>query len=272
MPLSYLSYVDSEVYEQGSPGSRFSFKLSSDTIEQTVEYQATPDTKGYLRLIWHGSFKYTNNTLSESRITDFTYTAGDTYSWSAHFKVPAQNISDDILQYATSINYNYHSQGLQSSTGRSGGGYDLLVNYPVSIDKRVTNGYPWSSRIESNWWVEPFQSDSTPSIGNSVDRISSPNSYGKETADIITNYNPKTDSPIQIDLASFEGATGKLKIAKRSKQIEKLAKKETDFIYDQQAGYLYFNENGKQPGFGDGGVFAILEGSPKAAFANFQFI
>jgi hypothetical protein len=120
-----------------------------------------------------------------------------------------------------------------------------------------------------DWVISPSNQGSTSA--NAASTISAPSTYGENSADIITNYNPNTDGPIQIDLASFAGAAGKLKIAKKTKQVAKLAKKNIDFIYDQQAGYLYYNENGKQAGFGDGGIFAILEGSPKAAFENFQF-
>jgi len=76
MALQYLNYLDGEVYEQGT-GSRLSYKLSADTIESTIEYQAAPTAKGYLRLIWHGTFKYINNKLAESSISDFSYTVGD---------------------------------------------------------------------------------------------------------------------------------------------------------------------------------------------------
>jgi hypothetical protein len=122
-------------------------------------------------------------------------------------------------------------------------------------------------------------SPKSPSKGNAAsDQIetavllTSPNSYGTGTADIITNYNPKVNSPIQIDLSSFDGAAGTLKFAKKSKQVAKLAKKDLDFIYDRQAGYLYYNENGKEPGFGDGGILAILEGKPKVGMGNFEFM
>jgi len=121
-----------------------------------------------------------------------------------------------------------------------------------------------------DWVINP-RATSSPSA-NATSAISSPAAYGKNSADIITNYNPKTDQPIQIDLGSFEGAVGKLKIAKKSKKIAKLAKKDIDFIYDGQKGYLYYNENGKKPDFGEGGIFAILEGKPKAGIGNFGFI
>jgi hypothetical protein len=99
-----------------------------------------------------------------------------------------------------------------------------------------------------------------------------PIAYTKESADIITNYNPRIDKPIQIDLGSFLGAAGKLKITKKSSLVNKLAKSEADFIYDQQAGYLYYNENGNASGFGDGGVFAILEDKPKVGLGDFNFV
>ncbi len=119
--------------------------------------------------------------------------------------------------------------------------------------------------------INPGSFSNTPATSQGGYRTSAPTSYTKETADIITNYDPKTDGPVQIDLASFAGGAGKLNIAKKTKQVAKLAKKDIDFIYDQQAGYLYYNENGKLPGFGDGGIFAILEGKPKVGLGNFEF-
>jgi len=71
--------------------------------------------------------------------------------------------------------------------------------------------------------------------------------FGTEAANTITNFNPKEKDKLQIDPSTFDGAVGKLNIAKKTKQVAKLANKDIDFIYDQQAGYLYCNENGKQP-------------------------
>jgi hypothetical protein len=123
-----------------------------------------------------------------------------------------------------------------------------------------------------DWVINPGPNSHTSTATEGGYSTTAPASYGKGTADIITNYNPKTDSPVQIDLASFSGASGTLNIAKKTKQVAKLAKKDIDFIYDQQAGYLYYNRNGKLPGFGDGGIFAILEGKPKVGLGNFEFV
>jgi hypothetical protein len=123
-----------------------------------------------------------------------------------------------------------------------------------------------------DWVIKPAFNSHTSTTTEGDYSTTAPASYEKETADIITNYNPKTDNPVTIDLASFSGASGTLNIAKNTKQVAQLAKKDIDFIYDQQAGYLYYNENGKKAGFGDGGIFAILEGKPKVGLGNFEFV
>ena len=41
-----------------------------------------------------------------------------------------------------------------------------------------------------------------------------------------------------------------------------MPKQDFDFLYDQKKGGLYFNENGSDKGFGDGGIIAILKGAP----------
>jgi hypothetical protein len=124
-----------------------------------------------------------------------------------------------------------------------------------------------------DWIINPGSSNNgTSAMNTESSTVIARSSYGKDSADIITNYNPKADEPIQIDLGSFTGSTGKLKIARKTKQVTKLAKSDIDFIYDQQAGYLYYNENGEQTGFGEGGIFAILDGKPKAGLGNFEFV
>ena len=53
---------------------------------------------------------------------------------------------------------------------------------------------------------------------------------------------------------------------------KKLAKQDFDFLYDQKEGGLYFNENGADKGFGEGGIIAILKGAPKLTASNLEFI
>ena len=51
-----------------------------------------------------------------------------------------------------------------------------------------------------------------------------------------------------------------------------LARKNYDFLYDQKKGGLYFNENGSDKGFGNGGIIAILKGAPNLTDDNLEFI
>ena len=54
--------------------------------------------------------------------------------------------------------------------------------------------------------------------------------------------------------------------------MKRLAKQDFDFLYDQKKGGLYFNENGSNKGFGDGGIIAILKGAPDLTSDHLDFI
>ena len=43
-------------------------------------------------------------------------------------------------------------------------------------------------------------------------------------------------------------------------------------IGEKNKGVLYFNENGSEKGFGDGGITAILMGGPTLTISNLEFI
>ena len=53
---------------------------------------------------------------------------------------------------------------------------------------------------------------------------------------------------------------------------KKLSKQDFDFLYDEKKGGLYFNENGADKGFGEGGIIAILKGAPELTSGNLEFI
>ena len=285
MTLQYQGYESGEIFE-ATLGVRQYYLLSSTSIEQNTEFKTTDNQPAFIRTIFTGSFKYENGALVDASITDYSQQVyvtsgaekGEVGS-SLHFGNPLQRkpheLTNDTLNAATKVNYSYRSSGSPKPTGIS-----LLTNYPVTNDRSALAGYSWASRVSEGWWNSAFNPDSSTSPQpeanspqGSGDVVLNGNSgYGSEYADLITNFNPKENDKLQIDLSSFDGAVGKLKIAKKSKKVARLAKKDIDFIYDQQAGYLYYNENGKQPGFGDGGIFAILEGKPKAGLGNFDFV
>ena len=62
-----------------------------------------------------------------------------------------------------------------------------------------------------------------------------------------------------MSIASVSIALPPLLLAKTRAVKKKLVKQGFDFLYDEREGGLYFNENGADKGFGDGGIIAILK-------------
>lgn len=63
-----------------------------------------------------------------------------------------------------------------------------------------------------------------------------------------------------------------LKVVTGKKASKKAAKSKNDFIYDDKKGLLYFNENGKDKGWGDGGLFVKLQGAPELGASDFTIV
>ena len=115
-------------------------------------------------------------------------------------------------------------------------------------------------------------SESATSGAESI-KISAPTKFNKKSADKITNFNPSTDT-LEIDADSFGiGSTATFATGKNKKAVKKkLAKQDIDFLYDEKKGGLYFNENGADKGFGEGGIIAILKGAPELTSGNLEFV
>tara|TARA_B100000073_G_C23678083_1_gene551393 strand:- start:218 stop:1270 length:1053 start_codon:yes stop_codon:yes gene_type:complete len=97
--------------------------------------------------------------------------------------------------------------------------------------------------------------------------------FNKKSADKITNFNPSTDT-LEIDTGSFGIDNSATFASSKNKKTvkKKLAKQDIDFLYDEKKGGLYFNENGAEKGFGEGGIIAILKGSPDLTASNLEFV
>jgi hypothetical protein len=104
-------------------------------------------------------------------------------------------------------------------------------------------------------------------------QLTMPRKFNNKSADKITNFNPSTDT-LEIDTDSFGiDSSATFTSGKNKKTVEKkLAKQNFDFLYDEKKGGFYFNENGSDKGFGDGGIIAILKGAPNLTTSNFDFI
>ena len=103
--------------------------------------------------------------------------------------------------------------------------------------------------------------------------ITGPSKFNKKSADKISDFDPSTDT-LEIDTDSFGiDSSATFAIGKNKKAVKKkLAKQDFDFLYDQKKGGLYFNENGAEKGFGEGGIIAILKGYPELTSGNFEFV
>ena len=135
---------------------------------------------------------------------------------------------------------------------------ELLVGYSHSY-----------SLLLLNWWIQPFKKDSNGkqtenksviiSDKQEIDLITLPETFNKKSVDKITNFNPSTDT-LEIDTDSFGiDSSATFASGKNKKAVKKkLAKQDFDFLYDEKKGGLYFNENGVDKGFGDGGIIAIF--------------
>ena len=116
-------------------------------------------------------------------------------------------------------------------------------------------------------------SDTVTGIAGSSDTLFAPEKFKKKFVDKITNFDPSVDA-LTIDADSF-GIDGSATFAavENNQVVKKNAtKKDIDFLYDEKKGGLYFNENGADKGFGDGGIFAILKGAPDLTASNLEFI
>ena len=108
--------------------------------------------------------------------------------------------------------------------------------------------------------------------------VSKPKKYKNKYIDTIIDFKSfyDTDSSydtLDIDTDSFGvDKFSTFSSGKNSKSIKKLANQDFDFLYDQKKGGLYFNENGADKGFGDGGITAILHGAPDLTSKNIEFI
>ena len=64
----------------------------------------------------------------------------------------------------------------------------------------------------------------------------------------------------------------KLKSVASKKALKKASKTNNPFVYDEKKGFLYFNENGKDSGWGDGGLLAVLQGKPELGASDFTIV
>ena len=161
---------------------------------------------------------------------------------------------DDLLFSGSDHGWNYLSGGL---------GCDQLVGHRNRQEgsEGVTFGFDEisfsSSTIKniSNRAKKSKKSKGTPKADSS-------NSFGLENADIITNFSSATGDHVGIRLSAFQADAVRFRAISTTAELDAAFASGDNFIYDQSTGYLHFDQNGSSAGFGKGGVFARLDGSP----------
>ena len=98
-----------------------------------------------------------------------------------------------------------------------------------------------------------------------------PENFKKSQVDKVTSFKPSSDR-LQINPSLFGiGDEASFASGKNKRQVKKLAQQDFDFLYDDKKGGLYFNENGIENGFGEGGIIAILKGGPALTSESIDF-
>jgi Ca2+-binding RTX toxin-like protein len=94
-------------------------------------------------------------------------------------------------------------------------------------------------------------------------RFATAASYGIDSADRVLSFNAALGDRIAIDRAAFGiGAASASLISVGSAGLANAFRSSNLFVYNTTYGQLFHNANGSAAGFGAGGVFALLSGSP----------
>ena len=229
-------------------------------------------------------------TKTYSRFTFNTRQDGATnnYGWSVNYKKYQEHKdSRNSLRaqcYDSNLNQESISQFNFKYTNKIGhvSGGSTAIAFPINWsegDKTVLeeNGFSqdlFNALSREEHIDKPLLTNSnifTQGIGQR-NEVNVPQKYKIKFIDKITNFNSSTDE-LEIDTDSFGiDSYATFAVGKNKKAVKKLAKQDFDFLYDQKKGGLYFNENGADKGFGDGGIIAILKGAPDLTSDNLKFL
>jgi Ca2+-binding RTX toxin-like protein len=100
--------------------------------------------------------------------------------------------------------------------------------------------------------------------GPDVFVFETPNEFGRNKADVITDFKPDEGDKLVIASVSFDGVSKiKFKSVTGRSQVKRMGRSNKNFIYDDKKGMLYYDANGRKDGFGTGGEFAQLLGAPE---------
>lgn len=91
-----------------------------------------------------------------------------------------------------------------------------------------------------------------------------PGEFGKQNADVVTDFSPEDGDVLAVSQEAFSGLNRiKFTSVSGKRQAKQAGRTNKNFIYDERKGMLYYDGNGKKNGWGDGGEFVQLLGSPE---------
>ena len=97
--------------------------------------------------------------------------------------------------------------------------------------------------------------------------------FGNKEVDKVKDFDSNEGDSVLLDKDVFDlGKRVKLKTVTGKKAAKNTTGSKEDFVYDDKKGLLYYNENGKEEGWGDGGLFAKLQGAPELGASDFTVI
>ena len=99
-----------------------------------------------------------------------------------------------------------------------------------------------------------------------------PEKFGKKHAEKILDYQSSEDV-IVLGGNRFAGMSDQPEFlsVRRKSDLKGALRTEVEFIYRADKGQLFFNANGADKGYGDGGLFALLRGKPEINVLSFGF-
>ena len=134
--------------------------------------------------------------------------------------------------------------------------------YEVSVDAKPIHPFEFPT----------IQADEDSNRKSLIHQLTKPKRFRRQFVDKITNFKPNEDT-LSVLRSDFDvGKRIKFATGKNKRAARALSNQELDFIYDQKKGGLYYNENGADRGFGNGGLIAILKGAPDISTEHIQSI
>ena len=209
-----------------------------------------------------------NNNVSNS-VTNNTYI--DQSDNNANTYNIDNSINTSVDQSDNSINDSYNSSVDNSIN-------NFQLNYAqISLDNIITGERRGRDAVQGTG------DDDLIGAGRGRDRLSGEGGAdsflfdraghcGRRQADVIRDFDAEEGDRILIDADSFAG-DGSVSVAANRREFRQLRKgSDADFLYFQPRGDLFYNANGDDRGFGDGGLMADLKGAPELGAEQIQLV